>query len=518
MTELAPGLSIEVDDPAILEDPEVKKLLQEAVESLDRNPLQRYFPHGKQRPFHENPLKCRVYLGGTRAGKSTAGVCDDLIQLCDREIVPEHLLPWKIWEPPFLCRIVTPDYGHSFASVLETFRKWTPESQLKGGSWEKAFREKDHILHFANGSLVDFLTLEQEVNKFGGVTRHRIHYDEEPKGDKGEEIRWQGAMRLAEVNGDELFTYSPIHGLGWTHDEFEDKKGPEVAKEVWLNEELIVVRASIYDNPHLSKEGIASALEKIPEAVRASYESGNYTHFKGLVYPDFDPEIHVIDEKEIDEDFVKGLEQIDGIDPGYKTTAVLFAGWDRDNVLTIYDELGRHGTPATIPENVAEDIRATRNRWGLPERPKYCLIDPAGRSHELTSGERVDWAYKRAGIKVLPAQNERESGVFEVMRRMEHRDEDGEPFPLLRISSRCKELLREIPRYRLNPKEDGTFDVVKKDDHFVDVMRYLAMARPTAPSRRTKPNRVAPQRWVPGTAPAFKPSKPREQTVMGRYS
>lgn len=515
MPELPAGLSIEVDDPAVLEDPEVKKLLQKTVESLDRNPLQKFHPHGKQRPFLAARKKTKVYLGGTRAGKSTAGVCDDLIQLCDREIIPAHLLPYKIWEPPFRCRVVTPDYGHSFASVLETFRKWTPESQLRGGSWDKAFREKEHILHFANGSLVDFLTLEQDVNKFGGVTRERIHYDEEPKGEKGEEIRWQGAMRLAEVNGDELFTYSPIHGLGWTHDEFEEKKGPEVLKDVWESEEMIVVRASIRDNPHMSPEGIASALEKIPEAVRASYESGNYTHFKGLVYPDFDAEIHVIDEKEITEEFVAGLEGIDGIDPGMQTTAVLFAGFDRDNCLTIFDELPLSGNTA-IPENAAERILAVRNRWNLPECPKYTLIDPAARSRDLASGERVDQAYRRAGIKVLPAQNEVEPGVFEVMRRMENRDPEGNPAPLIRISSRCKELIREIGRYRMNPKEDGSFDVVKKDDHFVDVMRYLCMARPTAPRRRKKQRQVA-RGWIPGTAPEYVPAKPRTASVLGPY-
>lgn len=515
MPDLPAGLGIEVDDPAILEDPEVKKLLQKAVESLDRNPLQKYHPHGKQLPFHASRRKTRVYLGGTRAGKSTAGVCDDLIQLCDREVIPAHLQDFKIWEPPFKCRVVTPDYGHSFASVLETFRKWTPESQLRGGSWDKAFKEKEHILYFANGSIVDFLTLEQDVNKFGGVTRHRVHYDEEPKGEKGEEIRWQGAMRLAEVNGDELFTYSPIHGLGWTHDEFEEKKGPEISKEVWLSEEMVVVRASIHDNPHMSKEGIAAALDKIPESVRASYESGNYTHFKGLVYPSFEPEIHVVDEEEIDQDYVQELIGTDGIDPGYYTAAILFAGVDRDNVLTFYDELYLHGN-AAIPENAAPRIHETRERWGLDERPKYTLIDPSAATPGQANGKRVDEAYKLAGIKTLPAQRDREAGCMEVMRRLEHRV-DGEPKPLIRISTRCKELLREIPRYRLNPKEDGSFDVVKKDDHAVDVMRYICMAWPIAPRRKAM-RKPAPKTWIPGTAPEFVPRKRRVMAPLGPYS
>lgn len=510
MATLPEGLGIQVDDPAVLEDPEVKRLIQKTIESLDRNPLQKYHPHGKQRPFHEARRKTKVYLGGTRAGKSTAGVVDDLIQLCDRDVVPAHLQAYKIWEPPFRCRVITPDYGHSLSSVLETFRKWTPESQLRGGSWEKAFREKEHVLYFANGSLVDFLTLEQDVNKFGGVTRERIHYDEEPKGSKGEEIRWQGATRLAEVNGDELFTYSPIHGLGWTHDEFEDKKGPEVSKDVWLNDDMIVVRASIRDNPHMSEEGIARALDKIPESVRASYESGNYTHFKGLVYPTFDPEIgglHVVDEAEIDPEEVQEWVITEAIDPGYYTAAIQFAGINQHGVITFFDELCLHGN-AAIPENAAPRIHQVRERWGY-DKPKYTLIDPSAATPNQTTGEKVDEAYRRAGIKVLPAKRDREAGCMEVMRRLEHR-EDGVPKPLIRISTRCKELIREKTRYRLNPKEDGSFDVVKTDDHNVDTERYICMAWPIGLRNRKRPRPVA-KGWVPGTAPEFVPGKPRRQ-------
>ena len=68
MQKLPEGLGIQVDDPAVLEDPEVRKLLRKAIESLDRNPLQKYHPHSKQRPFHEARRKTKVYLGGTRAG------------------------------------------------------------------------------------------------------------------------------------------------------------------------------------------------------------------------------------------------------------------------------------------------------------------------------------------------------------------------------------------------------------------------------------------------------------------
>jgi hypothetical protein len=262
------GLVAEIP-PEKLSDPEVQKLLQEVMQTLDENPLQRFMPHAKQVAFMASPAKTKVYMGGTRSGKSTAGVVYVVIQLVDDDMIPPHLTPYKRWSAPVKARVIMPDFGATLMSVMETLKKWVPESQLRGGDWEKAWKEKDHQLHFANGGMIDFLTLEQDVNKFGGVTRQIVLYDEEPKGDKGEEIRWNTSMRLAEVNGEELFAYSPIHGLGWTHDEFEEKKGPEKAPQVWEEPEsedypngLIVVRSSIYDNPYLSEEGLKGASPK----------------------------------------------------------------------------------------------------------------------------------------------------------------------------------------------------------------------------------------------------------------
>jgi hypothetical protein len=360
--------------------------------------------------------------------------------------------------------------------------------------------------------MIDFLTLEQDVNKFGGVTRQIVLYDEEPKGDKGEEIRWNTSMRLAEVNGEELFAYSPIHGLGWTHDEFEEKKGPERAPQVWEEPEsedypngLIVVRSSIYDNPYLSEEGLKGALAKIPEAVRASYAEGNYTHFKGLVYPEFSAEIHVVDESLIDTDRIRPLVQVDGIDPGQQTTAVLFAGFDQEGRLLIYDEYKASGVSA-IPENCAERIFDIRERWGLPKEPKYRIIDPSAWTRELATGKRIDMAWREAGMKVIPAQNEVEAGRLRGSAPDEPQGRDGEPGPLIWISSRCTHLLKEIGKYRLNPKEDGSFGVVKKNDHFCDVMRYIAMTHQIAKERRKGRKERTEKRWVPGDRTRVQPT------------
>jgi hypothetical protein len=518
LSALPPGLKIRVDDPQALANPVVQAQLRELIERLRVNPLLRYYPHCKQAPFHGTPRKVRVFLGGERSGKSVAGILDDLIQSVDSEILPPHLLDYKIWDE-FFCRIITPDFGRGQQEILKTLQEWVPSAQLYRGSWEEAYSDKNHELRFANGNFFEFMTCEQDVSKFGGTSRHRIHYDEEPKGAKGEEIRQANVNRLVEYRGDELFTFSPVHGLGWTYDELWEERGEEVAEDVWVSDGMILVRADQDDNPHLDEEGKREAEEKIPEGMRAARKSGYFVHAQGLVYENFDRDLHVCEP--LSKEFVQGLARYECIDPGIVTTGIIFGGFDSDNVLWIYDELYLHDRWA-VPENAAEKIFAKRAEWEVGA-PRRSIIDPAADSRNVQTNIKTDKAYKNAGIRVRKARsNDVEAGVFEVMRRLEHthtiESESGEKlemaFPLLKIAENCKKLLWERGRYRREPNDDGSFGVVKRDDHLMDPKRYLCMERPLK-ARKRGPR---PYEFSPGTAPPAVKRGRRSGGPFGKYS
>jgi hypothetical protein len=71
-----------------------------------------------------------------------------------------------------------------------------------------------------------------------------------------------------------------------------------------------------------------------------------------------------------------------------------------------------------------------------------------------------------------------EAGVNVVKRRLQRADGDGNPQPALLVTKNCRRLIWEFGRYRIDPQEDGKFAVVKRDDHVIDSMRYMAMERP----------------------------------------
>jgi hypothetical protein len=402
-------------DPELLKNPRVQEQLRAFLEAKRANPLQGYFPHGKQRPFHRSQLDVKLFVGGNRSGKSTAGVVDDLIQAVDKEYLPAHLQPYKKWEPPFFCRVVTPDFAKTLQAVTEVIRKWCPKAQMLGGSWEKAWSQQEKVFRLANGSFIECMTYEQDLDKFGGTARHRIHYDEEPDGEKGELIRQECVTRLIDYNGDELFTFTPLSGLSWIFDGLWEERGKEVESQVWVSGSMIAVQADMDDNPSLDEDGKRKALAAYPEKVREARKRGDFTHFKGLVYEEFDHARHVAKQRPTPE-HVKSLDTLVAIDPGIRTTAVVFLGFDNDNVALLYDELYLHDK-AAIPENVAQAIRATLKKWRTSSDWNY--IDPSARNRNLVTGENLESAYQRAGISVIPGNNEVENGIFEVKRRLE---------------------------------------------------------------------------------------------------
>lgn len=475
---------------------EIAPLLAEAAELFERNPLLSYHPHPKQIPFHKSRSRIKAFFGGNRSGKSTAGLVDDLIQAVDRSALPPHLIPYKKWEPPFKCRIVSPDFTSTMEGVIfEKLREWVPRDQLIDGSWAKAYDKQRRVLRFANGSWFDFLTSEQDIDKFSGADLHRVHFDEEPPGEKGFQIFRECSMRLIDHGGDIVFSMTPLFGMSWVFEQVWEQRGPEVTAGVYVSEAeggLTVCTVDMDDNPHLNQAAKRIALQGLSGPELKARKEGRFVHFAGLVYEEFAPDTHVTGETA--KDHLRGQDVLVGIDPGIKTTAILFAAFDGDNDMLIFDEIIL-GEESAIPENAARLIREKEAEWGV--EPIYYVIDPAARHRSLVNAEQVATAYMRAGINTVPGQNAVEPGIFEVKRRLE-RTTKGAGAGLY-ISKACSRLIWEFGRYRMDPKAEG-FAVVKKDDHALDVARYLSMARPVAPHTLPKP-RSHQTHWTPGTAP-----------------
>jgi phage terminase large subunit-like protein len=470
---------------------------------LERNPSQGFRPHPKQHTFLKSRDRVKAFFGGNQSGKTTAGVEDDIIQCVDRDSLPRHLRQYKQYEPPFYCRIGTPDLGKTMGAVQEKIKEWVPKDQLKGGGWDAAYAKADRVLHFTNGSFIEFMSYDQDRDQWGSATRHRVHYDEEPP----ETLRNEGHARILHYGGDEIFTMTPLEGMTWMFDAIWEKR---------FTPGFTVVQVDMDDNPHLDETAKKAYLDGLSEEERRMRKSGQFVHIGGLVLAEFDEDLHVIDPIRADD--LRGHVCVNGIDPGIVRGGVVFCSFDRDDTMLVFDELYPQNwiverTAFEIALKNAEYLNGTRmeRKWALSylpdmvaqglvdggdmarivqllsapiERQVMYVIDPSARNRSHINADNVEAAYQRCGIMVTPGQNDLQTGAFQLKRRLQRR-----PVPALLISRKCVNWLWERSRWKRKPTDDDSFAVVPGDDHVLDPTRYVAQTRWFGPAIEVKKER-----------------------------
>lgn len=466
------------------DDEEFKQRLARMRAQLEANPLLDAHPiSAPQIELLSAWTRFTLFCGGNRAGKTFGGILKDLIELLPRELLPEHLHPFKHLDGPVRGRIVSPGRSTTQEVVIfDALRQLSPKAGLRGGSFDEAYDKQHNMLHFEGGSWLQFLTAEMDVDKHAGAALEFVHFDEEPTGDKGLRVYRENVMRILSTDGHFWMTMTPTEGFSWSMGELYDNSHLD---------HVTVIRSSMHDNPTVPENAKREALQGYSEEEREARVEGRYVHFGGLVYPEFGDR-HLVDEPEIKH--VKQLDIIVGVDPGLTGTGVVWVGFDKDDHALVFDELFLKDA---TPDVVAPCIREVNARWGL--EPDHYVIDPSARNRDLINAEQLEAAYARAGIYTMPGQNAREPGITQVKRRLQ-----ADPLALL-VSSGCQRLRWEFARYRREEKSDGSFDVLKKDDHALDALRYCLMERTYGVMEDYKPPKRQAH-WNPttGHVPAYK--------------
>lgn len=447
-------------------------------EQLVENKLQLFVPYPAQTQFleWEGHLTTSLFLGGNRAGKTTVGVVKDIIQLVPAELLPDHLRRFKFWHDVVRGRVVTADFKQSHEVIVDKFREWVPRQALAGKGrgknwWKNAFDRDARRLWFDNGSFVEFMSQEQDVDAFSAQNLHFCHFDEEPPYDLGRKQFNECMMRLADHMGSMSLTMTPLDGMSWVHDQLyipaiNAKPGAERVK---------VVTASSDDNPHMPKESLevlfASDGTQSAEEIK-SRRHGLFVAFEGQIYPAWDPAEHVIPAlAELPEIGPERRRTVVGIDPGAAHPAVVFLFADDQGRITVFDEI-RFEKGAPIKQ-VCDEIKKRLLDWETSA--DWYVIDPSARNREQATAVPVAAEYAKHGIPCRPGVNTRAVGIGRIRVLLENPG-------YFRVTENCLTLRQEFPKYRWKGSkrsEDAAREQpVKRDDHYLDATRYAALSLP----------------------------------------
>jgi phage terminase large subunit-like protein len=419
-----------------------------------------YDPHEKQLDFHTSEAQKRIFLGGNRSGKTVGGITEDIWWLMGKH-------PYiKTPPPPVAGRIVSVDFLNGVNKIIiPEVTRWIPASALKGGHWEKAYNKEMRVLTLENGSFVEFMSYDQDVDKFAGTSRHFIHFDEEPPRD----IYIECLQRLIDTNGRFWFTMTPVDGMSsWIYDELY-----LAAKE---DTSIKVVEVSQEDNPHLNYVEAQALLSGLTEDEMEARKKGKFVQIGGLIYKMFDPHKHVIDE--IDLSRVENWLHVAGMDHGFNNpTAWLWGAVSGDGKVVVYDEYYVSGK---IVREHAQAVHEINQGHGLV--PAYNVGDPSIRNVDPITGTSVLLEYMEYGVPIVLGNNDQKAGINRVARYLTGTN----GVPQLYITRNCTQLIREIGRLRwaqwsnrkVRDDKNRKEEQHKKDDHAADALRYFISSRP----------------------------------------
>lgn len=424
-----------------------------------------YKPHDKQVAFHSADARNRLYIGGNRSGKTTGGITEDIWWMQGKH--PYRQTP----ETGVRGRIVGVDFTQGIEKILlPEFMRWCPISDLKGNSWYTAWDNQERTITFENGSFAEFMSYEQDVEKFAGTSRHFIHFDEEPPQD----IYIECKARLIDTRGSWWMTLTPVLGMEWMYDEIY------LVGTKHLDKNIAVIEVEMWENPYLDEVEIEDFLNSIPEEDRDARVLGKFVRRGGVIYKTFSPSVHVIEPLDGIPD---GWDLYNSMDHGFNNpTAWLWHTVDPDgNVITFAE----HFESEMIIADHAEQVKFINRSIG--REPGISVCDPACSQRNAQTGTSVIAEYANHGIYMTPGINNYEVGIAKINGYLAYNMRLDPPRPpRWHVTANCTNLIREIQKYRWktwankkSERQNNPYDVPhKKDDHTCDALRYFFTIMP----------------------------------------
>jgi len=429
---------------------------QQRMQAFDK--LLNYRPNNsKMLAFHQSDSKTRMVLGGKRSGKTSANVVE--VWWAALGIHPFLAYP----KPPLKIRICCVDFTTAKMIILPMLEAWLPRKFGNFQIWD--YLAEDRVVKVANGTDIDLRSYDQDLEKFEGVERHLVAMDEEPP----KAIYQANYMRTISggINGKLIITCTPIHGMSWLYtDLYDNPEAHAPYVEHW--------HVSTYENPHLDPKAIAGVLKDpaMSDNVEAALHGRFFSH-TGLIYPMFDVEKNVIAPLKggIPESWLVCL----GIDPHDRNPhGVIFCALTPENVWVVFDEILDH---CIISDLVARIKAKLLGRYP----PNIAIIDTSAATPQSITGRSVsDELMQKFGLYVIPAHKDIQAGRLKISSLL---DPGGGIKPKLYITSNCHNLIRQFRHYlwddwatRRSQKMDPKERPLKRDDHLLDALRYVAMS------------------------------------------
>lgn len=412
--------------------------------------------HEKQMNFHKCQSKNRWVFGGNRSGKTECGAVECVWLALGIHPFKQNRRDVCGWVVS-LSQQVQRDVAQLKILKYLPSRNIEDIVMLTGKKASPEYGIIDYIVvrnSLGGVSRIGFKSCDQGREKFQGTSLDFVWFDEEPPKDIYDECR----MRVFDRSGYIFGTMTPLKGLSWVYDEIElnTNQNPEIWCEhiEWL------------DNPFLDAQEVRKMLSITPAGEQESRRFGRFSAAEGLVYPEFDPDVHVIEPFPLPLEWQCNI----SIDPGLNNpTSCHFYAVDFDGVIYVVGEHYERGRDVDYHVEKIFEL-AEKLNWHRDNSGRLCaLIDSAAGQRTLAGSKSVAELFIERGIWVNTRVNK---DLYSGIQRL--KSLFCQSPAKIYIFKSCVNLIRELKSYWW-----GDGDRPKKaDDHALDELRYFVMSRP----------------------------------------
>ena len=404
-------------------------------------------PNEKQKLFFSSRAKYTAY-GGARGGGKSWALRRKLIALC-------------LKYPTIRCLLIRRTYAELKANHLSPL--------LTEYGRVVSYSEGEKAISLPNGSRIFFgyCASDRDLLRYQGQEYDIIAIDEATQLSEYQFSVFKACLRGCNDFPKRIYlTCNPGGvGHGWVKRLFVDRE----FRDDECPDDYLFIQALVYDNEVLTKKdtGYVKQLESLPKRLRDAWLCGRWDVFEGQFFPEFNHSEHVCDGSVIDG---LALRRFVAFDYGFDMTAALLLGVDAVGNLFVTDEFCASGL--TLSDAAIEISRLCEGY-----SPEYAVASPDLWNRRQDSG-RSGFEIMQAceGMPPMIAADDRRVAGWRVLR--EYLSSKGESRPYIRISDRCRELIRCLPALMFDGEraEDASSNP-HSVTHAPEALRYAAMSR-----------------------------------------
>ena len=398
----------------------------------------------------------------------------NLFLACGRKYGKTDLAGYVLWRQALMhpgseCFYITPEAIQGRKIIWEGGRlqKYLGKASAK---YIQSIRNQDMTIRFKNGSYIQVVGSDNYMVA-NGLSPHIAVYDEF----KGFNPRWHVEFAPNRIAHAAPFIFIGTKARAGNKNMEQYNEILEYAKknpDAWA-----VFERTTWDNPinHLpdQKEAIDEEIKQLmdrgeEDVVQLEYYSKVVPGGKRAVFPMFDKDKHVINHKALIEEVDKDKKRLEWFwicDPGNTTVfGMLFGAYNPySGVVYLLDEIYADKQADTSLGRIVP--RGETKAYEL--YPGSSLQDDWIKVSDDAAAWFMTEALSRFQLYFSPAEKwkgTKEDGLSLIKDQLLH--------GLLKISSRCENLVKEMEQYSI--KEDGT--IRKANDHLIDALRYGNLA------------------------------------------